>query len=105
MERFNLLVLMPLVILTTLMMGCVGASRYGQVPSIEDVSPHSTKAGGPAFTLTVTGAHFTDNSVILWNGVARPTIATSNVELRALIPAADIAVAGTAQLSVRYRGG
>ena len=94
---------MPLVILTTLMMGCVGASQYDQIPSIEEFSPHSTKAGGPAFTLTVSGTHFTDNSVILWNGVARPTIATSNVELRALIPASDIAVAGTAQLSVRYR--
>jgi len=102
MERFNLQALIPLVILTTLMMGCVGASQYGQTPSIEDLSPHSIKAGGPAFTLTVTGAHFTDNSVILWNGIARPTIATSNIELRALIPAADIAVAGTAQLSVRY---
>ena len=85
MERFNLRALMPLLILTTLMMGCVGASQYRQIPSIEDLSPHSAKAGGPAFTLTVTGAHFTDNSVILWNGVARPTIATSNVELRALI--------------------
>ena len=102
MERFNLQALIPLVILTALMTGCVGASQYDQIPSIEDFSPRSTKAGGPAFTLTVTGAHFTDNSVILWNGVARPTIATSNVELRALIPAADIAVAGTAQLSVRY---
>jgi hypothetical protein len=101
-ERFNLQALIPLVILTALMMGCVGASQYDRIPSIEDFSPRSTKAGGPAFTLTVTGAHFTDNSVILWNGVARPTIATSNVELRALIPAADIAVAGTAQLSVRY---
>ena len=102
MERFNLPPLMPLIIVTTLMMGCVGASRYGQIPSIEDVSPHGAKAGGPAFTLTVTGAHFTDNTVILWNGVARPTIATSDFELRALIPASDIAVAGTAQLSVRY---
>jgi hypothetical protein len=103
MERFNVRALMPLVVLTTLMMGCVGGSEYRQIPSIEDLSPRSVKAGGPTFTLTVIGAHFTDNSVILWNGVARPTIATSNVELRAVIPAADIAVAGTALLSVRYR--
>ncbi|MGC1771735.1 MAG: hypothetical protein WA785_25750, partial [Candidatus Acidiferrales bacterium] len=70
MKRFDLLALIPLVILTTLMAGCVGASRYGQIPSIGDLSPRRAKAGGPAFTLTVTGAHFTDNSVILWNGVA-----------------------------------
>ena len=46
MERLNLLALMPLVILTILMMGCVGASRYRQIPSIEDLSPRTAKAGG-----------------------------------------------------------
>jgi hypothetical protein len=99
-ENSNLRALVLLVILTTVMMAC--ASQDRQIPSIQDVSPHSVKAGGPAFTLTVTGAHFTGSSVILWNGAARPTVATSSVELRALIPAADIAVAGTAQISVLY---
>ena len=99
-ERSSLWSLMLLIILTTFIMGC--AYRDGQIPSVQSVSPESVKAGGSAFTLTVTGTQFTGNSVILWNGVARPTVAISSVELRALIPAADIAVAGTAQISVLY---
>jgi len=99
-ERSNLWSLMLLIILTTFMIGC--AYQDGQIPSVQSVSPQSVKAGGSAFTLTVTGTHFTGNSVILWNGVARPTVAISSVELRALIPAADITAAGTAQLSVLY---
>jgi hypothetical protein len=84
------------------MMGCASQPSTVQIPTIENVSPQSGIAGGPTFTLTVTGNHFTDNSTILWNGVALPTFATSSSELSALVPASDIAIAGTALISVRY---
>lgn len=98
----NYRALMLPIIVTTIMMGCAYRSPSIQGPSIAAVSPQSVKAGGPTFTLTITGNHFTDNSTILWNGVALRTVTTSSSELRALVPAADIAVAGTALINVRY---
>ena len=83
-------------------MGCASQPSTVQIPTIENVSPQSVKAGRPTFTLTVTGNHFTDNSTILWNGVALRTVAINGSELQATVPASDIAIAGTALISVRY---
>jgi len=57
-------------------------------------------AGAPAFTLTVTGSNFIASSVVRWNGTARTTTYVSSTQLRATISAADIAVAGTAAITV-----
>ncbi len=69
-------------------------------PTITSVSPISAVAGGPAFTLTVNGSSFTSASVVRWNGSARATAFVSATQLTAAIAAADIAVAGTAQVTV-----
>ncbi|MBI1765149.1 MAG: hypothetical protein HYR56_27370, partial [Acidobacteria bacterium] len=69
-------------------------------PTITLVSPSSAVAGGPAFTLSVTGTNFSANSVLRWNGEARPTTLVSVTELTAQITAADIANVGTAKLTV-----
>ncbi len=70
------------------------------VPGVTRISPNSATAGGPAFTLTVTGNHFETNSVVLWNGSARSTTYVSGTSLTAAITAADIATPGTASVSV-----
>jgi subtilisin family serine protease len=69
-------------------------------PTINSLSPAVATAGGPAFTLTVNGAGFDSASVVRWNGSNRPTTLVGATQLQAAIAAADIASAGTAQVSV-----
>jgi hypothetical protein len=70
------------------------------VPSIGGLNPARIGAGSAAFTLTVTGTGFVPSSVVRWNGAARPTAFVSSTQLSASIAAADVAVAGAAQISV-----
>ncbi len=74
-------------------------------PALGSLSPSSAQAGGPAFTLTVNGSNFVAESVVHWNGTARATTFASDTRLSAAIAAADIAAAGTAQVSVLNPGG
>jgi subtilisin family serine protease len=69
-------------------------------PAITSLSPVSATAGGPAFTLTVNGTSFTSASVVRWNGSSRTTTFVSATQITAAIAAADIAAAGTAQITV-----
>ena len=69
-------------------------------PSIELLEPVSVWAGGPAFTLTVTGSRFTSASVVQWAGVDRPTTYVSPERLDAQISAAEIARAGAESVRV-----
>jgi subtilisin family serine protease len=69
-------------------------------PLVSSMSPASANAGGPAFTLTVTGSSFMSASIVRWRGEARPTTFVSATSLQAAISAADIAAAGTAQVTV-----
>jgi hypothetical protein len=70
------------------------------VPMLTKLSPSSAKAGGPAFTLTVTGTNFVAGTQVNWNGSARTTTFTSSTTLKASILASDITAAGTAQVTV-----
>ena len=69
-------------------------------PAILSLQPNQVLAGGPAFTLTLNGANFFPNSVVHWNGTPRPTTYVSGGQLTAAIAAADVAAAGTAQVTV-----
>ena len=70
------------------------------VPSLAAVAPSPILAGDPGVTLVVTGSNFAAESVVQWNGTARPTVFVSASELHAAIPASDIASIGTADVSV-----
>lgn len=70
------------------------------VPAISSLSPSRTSAGVSGFTLTVNGSGFASTSEVRWNGEARPTTFVGGTQLRASIAAADVASAGTAQVSV-----
>jgi len=76
------------------------AATPNPVPTATALSPATAPVGGPAFTLTVTGSGFMPGSVVRWNGANRPTTYASATQLTAAIPAADIAAAGTAQITV-----
>ncbi|MDO8475208.1 MAG: kelch repeat-containing protein, partial [Candidatus Rokubacteria bacterium] len=77
-----------------------GSSTPNPVPSITSISPNTIAGGGPSFTLTVTGANFVPDSVVRWNGVARPTTYVRNTQLQASIPAGDIASPGSRTITV-----
>ena len=69
-------------------------------PTTTAINPSIGVAGGAAFTLTVTGTNFANNSTVNWNGSARATIFVSATQLTAQILASDIATAGTAAVTV-----
>ncbi len=56
--------------------------------------------GGAAFTLTVNGTGFASAATVNWNGSPRATTFVSSSQLTAAINATDIAVAGTASVTV-----
>ncbi len=70
------------------------------VPTTTSLSPSSTAAGGPAFTLTVNGTNFVATSVVRWNGSNRTTTYVSATQLTAAISASDIASQGTRTVTV-----
>ena len=70
------------------------------VPTITTISPASAIAGGPQFTLTVNGTNFVSGSTVKWNGIALTTTYVSATQLTATVPAALIATAGTASVTV-----
>ena len=69
-------------------------------PTISSLSPASVATGGPAFTLTVFGTGFVNGSVVRLNGDSRTTTYVSAAQLTATIPAADVASAGSRQITV-----
>ena len=73
---------------------------FNPVPVLTSLNPTSANAGGANFTLTVNGSNFMNGSVVRWNGSNRTTTYISSTQLTASIPAADIATAGSANVTV-----
>ena len=90
---------------------CWGYNNYGQtnVPSdllnaplaaISSLSPTQANVGDADMMIVLHGSGFAPNSVVRWNGTDRPTTYGSNTDVTALIPATDLAAAGTATVTV-----
>ena len=73
-------------------------------PTITSLNPTQVTAGGAAFTLQVLGANYTQASVVSWNGSALPTTFQNVSRIDAQVPAAGIATAGTANITVTTAG-
>ncbi len=69
-------------------------------PVISSLSPANTAPGGPAFNLTIVGTGFVSNTSANWNGQALAVVSQTSTQIVAGVPAADIAAAGTAQVTV-----
>lgn len=69
-------------------------------PSVFFVYPFSVPIGTGDTTLAITGSGFTDRSVVIWNGHNLPTTFFDNTAIDAIVPAADLARPGAAELSV-----
>src|SRR5205823_1187358 len=68
--------------------------------TISSLNPACATAGGPQFTLTVTGTNYVSGSTVNWNGSPLATAFVSATQLSATVPAALIATAGTASVTV-----
>jgi DNA/RNA endonuclease G (NUC1) len=78
----------------------VNAVANNPVPVLSSISPASCTAGSSAFTLTVNGSSFISSSVVKWNGTALTTTYSSATKLTASVPAANVASAGSAAVTV-----
>jgi uncharacterized protein (TIGR03437 family) len=70
------------------------------VPVLSSLSPNNVPTGSGAVTLTVQGSNFIANSVVQWNGSARPTTFVSSTQLTAAIPATDLVSGGSFPLTI-----
>lgn len=71
------------------------------VPTLDAISPNVVTAGGPTFTLVVTGTNFVPNSQVTLNQLPRQTTYVSPTELRATILDTDIRSGGAAAIRVK----
>ena len=62
--------------------------------------PDAVAPGGAGFVLTVNGSHFVSGSVVHWNGGALATTFVNGSQLKASVPASNIAQPGTASVTV-----
>jgi hypothetical protein len=72
----------------------------GTAPTIAALSPSSTTAGSPAFTMTVNGTNFAGAAVVNLNGAAQATTIVSAGQLTVAVPAATVATSGTVTVTV-----
>ena len=72
---------------------------------LSSLSPSSATAGGPGFTLNVTGSDFVNGAVVRWDGSDRPTTFVSGSAVTASIGAADLAAGKVVQVTVRNPDG
>jgi len=87
----------------TLVLGLAAAFGYAQapVPFInQPLVPDAVAPGGPNFTLTVNGTGFVSKSTVNWNTTPLATTFVNGSQLTATVPAADIATASTAWVTV-----
>jgi hypothetical protein len=73
----------------------------GNVPRIQTLVPSSALIGGNSnITVVVNGSNFRDGADVRWNNLPRQTTFISTSQLQVTILAADLATAGTADITV-----
>jgi hypothetical protein len=77
------------------------AERSNPAPAVTSLSPGSIAAGHTSpLVLTVYGSSFATGAVVRWNGADRPTTAVTRTRVTATIPASDLVVPTTVQITV-----
>ena len=74
-------------------------------PTLTTIAPTSATAGGPAFSLTLTGTNFVSGSVATWNNTKLLTAVNSGTSLTAQVTPDLITAAGNAFVLVTNPGG
>lgn len=78
-------------------------SIMSPMPVLTGLTPVSVPQGVPA-TITVNGRGFEANSVVIYNGMARPTTFVNGTTLQVSLTAADLQSFGSGQISVNNPG-
>jgi hypothetical protein len=78
----------------------VTSSSITPIPILASVSPAKVYAGGPAYSMQLTGSGFTSSSQVLVNGNPRATTFVSGTSLTAQVLASDIATNGQLDVQV-----
>lgn len=85
-----------------------GGSNTPKRPILDSISPRNVTIGGPAFTLTLTGAQFSPSDIVLWTFMGTQTTYSttfvSSTELTISVPASAIANPGRASILVQFQG-
>jgi len=69
-------------------------------PALTTLSPSTYPVGSSTFTLTLTGSHFVSGDTVTWAGSPLTTTYVSSTTLTAVVPASDLAVAGSFNVAV-----
>jgi hypothetical protein len=69
-------------------------------PLLASLNQTTATATSTAVTIVLTGADFANGSVVRWAGVDLPTEFVSKTQLRAIVPAAKMAIAGVVPVTV-----
>ncbi|HET7216142.1 MAG TPA: IPT/TIG domain-containing protein [Terriglobia bacterium] len=101
------LVFLFLILDVILLTSCGGGSalpspgpQNNPKPAINSLSPSTALAGVGGTTVTVAGTGFIRTSTAQWNGSNRPTTFVSSAQLQVALSAADLAAAGSGQITV-----
>ena len=79
-------------------------SNNGNGPKITELMPSSAISDSGAFTLTIEGTGFGNDSVVYFGTMPRTTTFDAPTEVKADITAADVANPGSVQVYVRSGG-
>lgn len=70
------------------------------VPSLGSITPSSAPAGSSDLEVTIKGSGFASSSTVEWNATPLATAFINSGQLVAIIPASDLATAGSANITV-----
>lgn len=88
--------------------GCGYGSGYndgtmnnpGTAPAITELVPATVPPGSPDFMMTINGSGFGTSALVYWNGTALATSYVTGAQVTAMVPAADVAMMGSASVYV-----
>ena len=87
--------------ISSMLLTTLSLAQTNPVPFVnQPLVPTAINPGGSSFTLTVNGTGFVSGSVVQWNGTPLATIFVTASQLTAVVPASDIATAGTVLVTV-----
>ncbi len=78
----------------------VTGTHYSVAATVVALSPASVQAGAGATTVTVKGIGFYNGATVYWNGTALATTYVSAAQLKAVVPAAQVASLGWGAITV-----
>ena len=72
-----------------------GYNGCADIPVLNSISPTSVSAGGPAFTMTLTGRHFHSDTIFFFGGTELTSTTVSDTTMTASIDSTYISTPGT----------